>query len=177
MKFKCIGLLFTLLIFAPLSSWSAFSTLSDFDKDQRPTKILVFLSKDCPCSDSHVNHLNKLNTKYKDVSFYGVVTDPESEAAEIAIYFDSNRFDFPIVKDPEHDLVKIYGALKTPHVALLKRGADSSYKVAYEGGVTNGHNFAQANKFFLQDNLQALSTGKPLVHSQGKSLGCYIKRI
>ncbi len=152
---------------------------SHFFKGSSPHKVLIFLSKNCPCSRSHVQHLNTLNTAYKEVSFYGIVTDPinKSSQHEVYSYYQAKNFNFPIIKDPKQILVKKYKALKTPHAVILSKGLSEDYNIVYQGGVSNRRNFSNSNQKFLQENLRQITQGLPLKYKVGKSLGCYIRRF
>lgn len=157
----------------------AFENASVFQRDQSKYKVLLFLSKSCPCSDSHVNHLNNLSTKYRNVKFFGVITDQfsPSSSTEIQKYYSQQHFRFPLIKDEQQILIKEYQALKTPHSIILSKDGHGSYTKVYEGGVTDSRDFSKATKEFLSENLAALTHGKPLKYTVGKSLGCYIRRI
>jgi hypothetical protein len=157
----------------------AFESVATFDDNKSPFKVLLFLSKDCPCSRSHVAHLNKIRETFKDVAFYGVIADEirEENRTFIEEYFSGKNFNFPIIKDEEQKLVKEYGALKTPHVSLLKLQPNKKYTRIYEGGVSDHRDFDHSKAHFLQANLVAVTAGKPLPYSNGKSLGCYIRRL
>jgi len=157
---------------------SAFVTVSEFENSTSPIKILVFLSKECPCSRSHAEHLNELSTENKDHSFFGVITDKieSSNKESIEEYFNSS-FKFPIIKDEDQKLVKAFAALKTPHVTILKRQPNGKYTAIYDGGVSDQKEFSKSKTRFLRDDLLALAAGQPLPHANGRSLGCYIRRL
>lgn len=158
---------------------NAYETVSAFETSAAPLKVLIFLSKDCPCSRSHVEHLNELSETHKSVNFFAVITDviDGDNHKDIESYFHKNIIRFPIIQDTEQKLIKAYGALKTPHVALFQRQANGQYTRIYEGGVTNHRDFASAKVQFLKQNLQAATEHKRLPFNNGKSLGCYIRRL
>lgn len=163
-----------------IGSWTfAFSPTDSFDKDKSEFKVLVFLSSQCPCSNSHVKHLNTLNKKYENVQFFGVSTDiiDKDNKQTIHNYYSSKNFEFPIIKDSSQTLVKRFKALKTPHTTLLKRQDSGEYKEIYEGGVSDNRFFDSSKKHYLKENLEAVVSGKKLKYTQGKSLGCYIRRL
>ena len=141
-------------------------------------KILVFLSQKCPCSCSHVSHLNELSQKHKNISFFGVISEPvdQENQNEVVNYFKKENFAFPIIRDDQQVLVNQYGALKTPHSIILKKNQDN-YEVIYEGGVSDKSQFTKSTKHFLEENLTQVKLGKELTYKQGVSLGCYIKRM
>ncbi len=157
----------------------ALETPEDFFKNISDVKVLVFLSKDCPCSKSHVEHLNHLHQDFPSMAIFGVIADPvdKDEIQESAEYFSSKNFKFPLLSDPEQKLIKQFKALKTPHVVVLKKQPNNNYTVIYEGGVSDQRKAENASVFFLRENLLALHNKKPLPFAQGKSLGCYIRRI
>ncbi len=157
----------------------AFHSPDLFENNLSEYKVLIFLSKNCPCSRSHVRHLNELHESSDKVAFFGVITDmitPENRQ-DIDNYYSKKSFGFPLIQDEDQVLVKKYDALKTPHVVLLQKQSSGRFKRVYEGGVTNNRQFSRATKKFLQDNLGALLAGADIKHSQGKSLGCYIRRL
>ena len=157
----------------------ALETQDNFFKNSSDVKVLVFLSKDCPCSKSHVKHLNQLHEDFPFIAMFGVIADSvdKEQDQEAANYFSSKNFKFPLLGDPEQKLIKQFKALKTPHVVVLKKQPNNDYTVIYEGGVSDQRKAENASVFFLRENLQALQNNTPLPFVQGKSLGCYIRRI
>lgn len=157
----------------------AFVERSDFKLNSSDYKVLLFLSQSCPCSKSHVEHVNQLAKQYENVSFYGVVSDRFSEenSKQISKYYKENNFTFPLIKDEKQILISEYNALKTPHVVILKKNENNKFKVLYEGGVSDKRMFERSKKRYLSENLQAIASRSPIKYSEGKSLGCYIRRF
>lgn len=173
-----------LFIFALAGTpWSSFAntyaSISDFNTDSAELKALVFLSASCPCSQSHVDHLNHLQKQHPNLKIYGVMTDQwiADRLPQINNYYTKKNFSFPVIKDEKQKLIQDYKALKTPHVVLLKKGPDQSHQVIYRGGVSDQRNFSQSKKKFLAENLMALQKNTPIPYQQGRSLGCYIRRF
>tara|TARA_Y100001935_G_scaffold231958_1_gene213352 strand:- start:2408 stop:2935 length:528 start_codon:yes stop_codon:yes gene_type:complete len=167
-----------LTTFAFTASTWAYESVKSYQENPSSLKVLVFLSKNCPCSRSHVDHLNGLSQKYPNIAFYGVITDffDKDSEPEIKAYFDSQNFKFPLIKDSEQMLVKKYGALKTPF-SVIVQNQSSQEQVLYEGGVSDDHDFPSSTKHYLEENLAALAQGKDPIYKVGKSLGCYIRRF
>ncbi|MCH2533940.1 MAG: redoxin domain-containing protein [Bdellovibrionales bacterium] len=163
-----------------IGPWAfAYQTVNDFDKNESEIKVVVFLSSQCPCSNSHVEHLNQLNNKYDKVQLFGVMTDvvDDDNKKHVQAYYTSKNFQFPVLKDTKQTLVKRFKALKTPHTTLLKRQPSGGYQVLYEGGISDHRFFDNAKKHYLKENLEALAAGKKIKYTVGKSLGCYIRRL
>ncbi|MCB0421609.1 MAG: redoxin domain-containing protein [Bdellovibrionales bacterium] len=152
---------------------------NEFLNSTTDIKILVFLSAKCPCSQSHVSHLNELKTTFSEFSFFGVITDSEKDLENVAVeeYFSSNRFQFPIIEDKGQVLVKKFNALKTPHVVLVQKSMSGSYEIVYEGGVSDNRDFDKSRVHYLAEDLRALKKGLKAPYREGKSLGCYIRRF
>lgn len=157
----------------------AYDSVDLFMQRSEPVKVLVFLSKDCPCSRSHVSHLNQISREFPSIPVYGVITDTVGPLNKdsMAEYFNAKNFNFPLIQDSEQKLIQQFKALKTPHVVLLKRQPNNSYTVIYEGGATDQRDASMAKTFFLKENLNALQNKVALPFAQGKSLGCYIRRL
>ncbi len=158
----------------------AYHIPKDFEEDKAELKALVFLSVFCPCSQSHVEHLNELEKRYRNLKIYGVITDEFSSEnlPKIKDYYTEKKFKFPIIKDTKQRLVARYKALKTPHVILLKKKKEQNqYDAIYAGGVTDQRDFSRSDKKYLQENLIAYNSQKPLPYKNGRSLGCYIRRF
>lgn len=154
-----------------------FTDPDHFEQDRSSVKALVFLSATCPCSQSHVEHLNQLSSEYSEFHIYGVITDEPEAKEKIKQYYTSERFKFPIIEDPNQILVQKYNALKTPHVVLVQKDQSGKFQKIYEGGVSDQRKLSEAKARFLEENLNALKNGEPLPYKQGRSLGCYIRRL
>jgi thiol-disulfide isomerase/thioredoxin len=171
---------FSLFILLVQFSHAAFLEPDAFLNDNKKIKALVFLSESCPCSRSHMQHLSELQKNYPQVSIYGVMTDRMAKSEDrqrIEKYYLSAEVKFPMIKDEQMKLVKLYGALKTPHVTLLTLGKDGAYEKVYEGGVSNDREFKSTSTKYLQENLEALLNEKKVIYKANHSLGCYIRRI
>lgn len=156
----------------------AYSTPHDFYKTDTNYKALIFLSHVCPCSKSHVEHLQKLKHNYPNVSFFGVISEPvdPGNQKDVEKYYSDKHFPYPIIIDNNQSLVKKYKALKTPHVTLLKK-SNTSYTIVYQGGVSSERKFNPSAKMYLAENLKALHEDKEIKYTNGPSLGCYIRRF
>ena len=151
--------------------------VSNFEKEIREYKLVIFLSSSCPCSSSHRQHLAELQKDFPEIAFFGVATDlHHSDPEQVRLHYSSENYPFPIISDDKHELVEKFRALKTPQVLLLKK-AGSNYEEVFSGGLSDHRHFAPEAKRYLQENLEAIRKQKPLPHRYAKSLGCFIRRM
>ncbi|WP_127716082.1 redoxin domain-containing protein [Halobacteriovorax sp. HLS] len=142
----------------------------DIDTAKNKTTVLIFISAQCPCSDSHIEEIKRLKKKYSNVKFYGVHSN-YTESKSVAIeYFKSKKINFPIIHDSESSLAKKLGALKTPHAYILQAQGN----IVYRGGVTNRSNALNATKFYLDSALLDIKENRMPRTPMRKTLGCYI---
>lgn len=134
--------------------------------------VVFFLSTTCPCSNSHMNHLNDLSKIYKDFSFVGVHSDKFQEIEFAKKYFKSKAMNFPVLEDSKQVIAGELEALKTPHTFVF----NNKNKMVFHGGVTNSSNYGHASKFYLKDALASLNVGKSPEKNFARALGCYIAR-
>ncbi|MFN8370889.1 MAG: thioredoxin-like domain-containing protein, partial [Bacteriovoracaceae bacterium] len=128
----------------------------DIPLDQKKIRVIYFLSSQCPCSQSHFDHLNQLKNQYSQFTFVGFHSNKKVSQENAIKYFSRFKIDFPVFSDNEIKYANKYGALKTPHVFVL----DQNDKLVFQGGATNSHDINRATKFYLKDTLEALSNGK-----------------
>lgn len=134
--------------------------------------LLVFISSQCPCSNSHLAHLNSLHTQYPEIPLVGVLSNYGENSENAAAHFKSQGVKFPVLHDPEAKLADKFNALKTPHAFLM----DAESKIIYKGGVSSSHDFPRAKKHFLADALKQYSQNKTIEEPEGRALGCSITR-
>ncbi|MCB0390909.1 MAG: redoxin domain-containing protein [Bdellovibrionales bacterium] len=172
---KFIPILLTTFLWTNFSK-AQFLDVNQFNSDSHQDKILIFLSNHCPCSVSHEDHLNYLARQFKRIHFYGVLSEPlANNDNKVIKHFTEKKFNFPIVRDDQQNLVNKYKALKTPHVTWLRK-VNEKYEVIYQGGVSDKSDFTKSSVHFLEENLNRAIKGETMKYSYGRSLGCYIKR-
>lgn len=134
--------------------------------------VLVFLSARCPCSSSHENLLNDLQTEFKDFRFIGVHANQDEPLEESRKHFVEAKLKFPVLQDKGAQYADAFKAFKTPHAFVLS----ASGEILYQGGVTDSHSGPNANNFYLKQVLTALHQGQPAPFETKRALGCVISR-
>lgn len=81
--------------------------------------VLLFIKDGCPCSVAAESFFNGLHASYRGrVRFVGVIDGDASVARRWAA---TNGVPFPIVPDPQLELMHAYGATNSAYVALIDR--------------------------------------------------------
>lgn len=133
------------------------------------TYVVAFLSAKCPCSASHEKPLKDLAAQYPKIQFIGIHANQDESLQEGERKFKD--FPFSVVQDKDAKMANQIGALKTPHIFVVKNGA-----IVYQGGVDDSTDASRAKKFHLKAALEEISQGKDPSFKEGKALGCFITR-
>jgi len=178
---KFIILLLTLnlnIAFANRISWqnlegfNLISKKNEVFKSNKKVGVFYFLSATCPCSKGTFEYLNELQKKYPNFQFMGFHSSKLVSSNVAQNYFSHFDINFPILLDKKLKYANKFEALKTPHVFVLGEKGE----VLYHGGVTNSRFFKNAKKFYLENALQEIASGKVPSKQYARALGCYIQR-
>jgi hypothetical protein len=134
--------------------------------------VLVFLSAECPCSNSHIEILKKLAKDFPHFTFLAVHSNQNESLRETKEYFQKAALPFPVIQDAGAKIADEYKALKTPHAFLLAPNGS----ILYKGGVTSSANGPSADTQYLRDALAEVEAGKTVSRPVGRTLGCVISR-
>ena len=153
-------------------------SLKDHAKDGA---IVIFSCNHCPYSKAYEDRIIALDKKYKDS--YPVIminsNDPskyEDDSFEnMKIRSKEKGFTFPYLVDETQEIAKAYGALKTPHVYLLKKEGESAI-VRYIGAIDdNTYSAKKVKKPYIENAISSLNLGNKIEVEQTKAIGCGIK--
>ncbi|WP_165247446.1 peroxiredoxin family protein [Paludisphaera soli] len=93
--------------------------------------LLTFIKVGCPCSESAQSSFNELHAAYPGVAIRGVI-DVEAEKARG--WADRFHAAYPLLLDPDEDLVRDYGAENSAYVVLIEPGgAIANHWPGYSG--------------------------------------------
>jgi hypothetical protein len=167
------ALLLTLVPYLALALEKAPPNHQELLKPGRPL-ALIFLSTQCPCSQSHEPVLKSLKAQYPQVDFYGIHSNVDESEASAEAHFSASALGFSVLQDDRALLAEKLGALKTPHAFLY----DGQGTLFYSGGIDNSNTASEATEPYLKNALSALLSGKKLSASEAKrrTLGCLIAR-
>lgn len=83
--------------------------------------LLTFIKKGCPCSEAAQSFFNELHAAYPSASMWGVIDQDLGAAGEWAKRF---HVAYPLIVDPEEDLVRAYGVENSAYVVVIGRGGE-----------------------------------------------------
>ena len=82
------------------------------------------------------------------------------------------KFNFPYLRDETQEVVRAYGAERTPEVFLF----DKNLSLRYHGAIDDNYDNPQAVKeHYLRGALDGILTGKTLPTPETKPVGCTVK--
>lgn len=143
----------------------------EFKGNQKPA-VIMFLSKECPCSKANLDYLNELSKQFPDYSFIGVHSKKGSKNEEIINYLQDKNLSFDVLNDADLKIADEFKALKTPHVFIVSTKGE----IVYNGGVTNTTFPANAKEHYLKNALTEWQKQKSINNPETRTLGCFIVR-
>lgn len=155
-------------------------SLTDF-KTQKGV-IVVFTCNHCPFAKAYEDRVLALDKKYAGLGYpvvainsNDVTTYEEDSFENMKIRAKDKNYSFPYLFDESQAVAKAFGATRTPHVYILKNEG-SKFTVQYIGTIDdNAQDASGVTKRYVEDAVNNLSTGKPVVVTTTKAVGCAIR--
>src|SRR5207237_6142025 len=102
-----------------------------FDLAEHKAVVLIFISRECPISNSLAPEINRITAAYTNFAFYLVHADPDTKPEDASRHARDFLLQAPVLLDRAHRLVKAAGATMTPEAVVL----DADRKVLYRGRI------------------------------------------
>ncbi len=135
-------------------------------------RVLVFLSKTCPCTQQNIPYINELSKTYPEIEFYGIHSVRGATTKDVNELIENYKPNFPVIEDHNLLIANQLKANRTPQSIIL----DEKNNVIYNGGITDRTNPASAKKTYLKNALSELQNHLPITEKETRSLGCVILR-
>lgn len=151
--------------------------------DEYKTKgaIVIFSCNHCPYAKAYEDRIIALNNKYKSsypvimINPNDAVSHPDDSFENMKLRAKEKGFTFPYLLDDTQETAKAYGALKTPHVYLVKKEAGKNV-VKYIGAIDdNTYKADEVKIHYLEDAISSLEKGEAIKTPETKAIGCGIK--
>ena len=154
-------------------------SLSDY-KDKKGV-IVVFTCNHCPFAKAYEERIIALDKKYAALNFPIVAinsndaSDYEDESMEnMKKRATEKGYTFPYLQDATQAVAKAFGATRTPQVFVL-RNENAKFTVQYIGTIDDNYQDpAGVTKRYVEDAVNNILAGKPVVVTQTKAVGCAI---
>lgn len=148
--------------------------------------IVIFTCNHCPYSVAYEDRIIDLDKKYAPLGYPVIAINPNDPAAEPRDSFElmqkrarEKGFTFPYLFDDGQKIYPQYGAVRTPHVFVLKKeGTQNSakYIVKYIGAIDDNYRDANdVSRRYVQEAVDALIKGKEVETKTTVAVGCTIK--
>jgi peroxiredoxin len=142
--------------------------------------VVFFTTTDCPLSNGYVPEMNRIRADYasRRVTFYAVQTDTTLSDAEVRKHAKEFEFSFPVLFDPNQELVRLTGATVTPEVAVLSKTGQVLYLGRIDNRVVDfDRRRPAATELDLRNALDAVLAGRPVAHAKSEVIGCAINLV
>jgi peroxiredoxin len=138
-------------------------------------RVVIFMATQCPVSNAYNGRMAALATEYaaRGIAFYGVNSNRQETAAEVAEHARTHGFSFPVLKDEGNVQADRFGAEHTPEVYVF----DAEWKLRYHGRIDDARDESAVTQRDLRSALDALLAGKSVPTPETKAFGCTIKRV
>lgn len=144
--------------------------------------ILVFTCNTCPYSKMYEDRIIALHNKYADKGYPVLAIQPNDAGKSPGDSFPRMQerarekgFPFPYVIDETQKTTEAYGATNTPHVYVLSKES-GDFKIVYIGAIdNNSRNASAATRRYVEEAVDALSSGDIIETTDTKAIGCTIK--
>ena len=154
-------------------------------KDYKDAKgfIVTFTCNTCPYSVAYEDRIIALHQKYAKKGYPVIAINPNDVAASPKDSYThmqkrakDKKFPFPYLIDETQEITKAYGASRTPHLYVVQKQKDGTFKVAYIGAIDdNSRAPEKAQKKYAEEALNELVAGKAVSQPTTKAIGCTIK--
>ena len=152
--------------------------VSPFAADGKIT-VLVFVRRDCPVSGRYAPVIQEISRQYSDrASFFLVYPDKGETPHAIRQSIAEFGYKLPVLRDPDHTLVKLGHVQITPEVAVF----DRKHRLVYDGRIDNWYiDLARSrpapSTHELEEAIEAALAGHAVAHSEVRGVGCYISDV
>jgi peroxiredoxin len=144
--------------------------------------IVVFTCNHCPYAKANEQRIMNLDKKYASKGYPVLAINPndaldypEDSFENMAKRSKEKNYTFPYLLDDTQEVAKRFGALKTPHVYLLKK-AGKDLKVVYVGAIDdNTEDEEQVKTRYVENAINEIESGKAVSVKETKAIGCGIK--
>lgn len=143
--------------------------------------VIVFTCNHCPFSKAYEDRVIALDKNYAPKGFPVLAINPNDPLAYEEDSYENMKarasqkgYTFPYLEDSQ-GVGKKFGARRTPHVFLVQK-TSGKYILKYAGAIDdNAQDAGGVSKKYVEDAVNNLLNGKPVVTQTTRAIGCAIK--
>ncbi len=154
------------------------SEVSIADVTGKQGTLVIFSCNHCPFVKAWQNRIASIGNAAKGKGVGVIVINsndpasyPEDSFTEMQARAKLLGFTFPYVVDATSGVARSFDATRTPEAFLF----DKDGKLVYHGAIDDSQKADQVEKHFLQDAIDAATSGKDIPVKETKFVGCGIK--
>lgn len=144
--------------------------------------VLVFTCNHCPFSVAYEDRIIALHKAFAGKGFPVVAVNsndavayPADSYEEMIVRSKEKKLPYVYLHDETQKYAKLYGAVKTPHVFVLKK-VGGQFVVAYIGAIDDNSNEPELVKTkYVENALNSILKGEEVKPAFTKAVGCGIK--
>ncbi|WP_194775238.1 thioredoxin family protein [Pararhodonellum marinum] len=144
--------------------------------------LVIFSCNTCPYVVAYEDRMIELHEKYAEKGYPVIAINSNDDKVSPGDSFEkmqerakAKNFPFPYVYDKSQEVIKTYGATRTPHVYILNKSGED-YVVEYIGAIDNNYQVPSAvTEPYVEKALAELMDGKKVSRNSTKAIGCTIK--
>lgn len=149
------------------------------DENNGKGVIVIFTCNTCPYAVAYEDRIIELHNNFASKGYPVLAVNPNDPAAKPGDSYEKMKeraseksFPFDYTIDETQDVVKRFGATKTPHVFLV----DGEMQVRYIGAIdNNATDPSGVSKRYVEDAIGAIDAGNNPDPLTTKAVGCSIK--
>lgn len=156
------------------------NSVDPFRSSGSKATVLIFVRTDCPISNRYAPEMERLFKKYsaEHIAFWLVYPDATTTVKSIREHQSDFRLTMPVLMDTRHDLVKKAGVTVTPEAAVFLGDGQEVYRGRIDDRYVDfGKERAAPTQRDLQEALEAIVAGKPVLDQTTTAVGCYISDL
>ncbi len=145
--------------------------------------VVAFVGIECPLAKLYAPRLAALASEFADqgLTFVAIDSNQQDSATELAAYARIHGIEFPVLRDSDHRVADLFGAIRTPEVFLL----DASGKIVYRGRIDDQYGFTSSGQNYqlaspkrrdLAVAIEELLAGRSISVATTDPPGCLITR-
>ena len=138
--------------------------------------VVIFTSVECPISNRYAPELRRLHEAFstRGVRFHLVYPNPADAPPAIRTHHREFAYPMSALRDPRGELVALTGATVTPEAAVFHKRT-----LVYRGRIDDrfvafGVERPAATERDLENALNAILAGRPVVRATTPAIGCFL---